>query len=75
MDDLRIEYVGKCHSQHLLHTLQEHYIMAEEMITLRQTLYEMGWPQPPTPLQTYNYTGEGVVNNTIFQRNIKSMDL
>ena len=51
------------------------FIMAEEMINLRQTLSEMGCPQPPPPVQTDKYTAEGVINNTTFQRNIKSMDL
>ena len=35
----------------------------------------MGWPQPPTPIQTDNTTAEGVVNNKIVTKKLKSMDL
>ena len=41
------------------------YIMAQKLVPMRQTLIEMGWPQPPTPIQTDNKTAEGVVNNKI----------
>ena len=50
-------------------------ITAKEMVPMRQTLSEMGWPQPPSPLQTNNSTAECVVNNTIILLKIKSMDL
>ena len=36
---------------------------------MRQTLIEMGWPQPPTPIQTDNTTAKGVVNNKNFTKN------
>ena len=42
---------------------------------MRQTLVEMGCPQPPTPIQTYNITAEDVVNNTIVAKKMKSIDL
>ena len=45
------------------------------MITIQQTLYEMGLPQPPSPLQTDNSTAEGVFNNTIVPRKIESIYL
>ena len=45
------------------------YITAQKMVPMRQTLIEMGWPQPPTPIQTDNTTAEGVVNNTIVAKN------
>ena len=51
------------------------YITAKEMVPIRQTLIEMGWKQPPSPIQTDNSTAAGVVNKTIIQRKIKSMDL
>ena len=51
------------------------YIMAQKMVAMRQTLIEMGWPQPPTPIQTDNTTAEGVVNNKIVTKKLKSMDL
>ena len=35
----------------------------------------MGWKQPPSLIQTDNLTAAGVVNKTIIQRKIKSMDL
>ena len=42
---------------------------------MRQTLIEMGWPQPPTPIQTDNTTAEGVVNNKNFTKTLNYMDL
>ena len=51
------------------------YITAQKMVPTRQTLIEMGWPQPPTPTQTDNTTAEGVVNNTFFAKQLKSTDL
>ena len=51
------------------------YITAKEMVPIRQTLMEMGWKQPPSPIQTNNSTAARVVNKTIIQRKIKSMDL
>ena len=35
----------------------------------------MGCPQPPTPIQTDNTTAKGEVNNKIFTKKLKSMDL
>ena len=51
------------------------YITAQKMVPTRQTFIEMGWPQPPTPIQTDNTTAKGVVNNTIVAKKWKSMDL
>ena len=51
------------------------YITAQKMVPTRQTFIEMGWPQPPTPIQTDNTTAEGVVNNKIVTKKLKSMDL
>ena len=51
------------------------YITARKLLPLRQTLIEMGWPQPPTPVQTDNTTAVGVVNKTLVSNNLKSMDL
>ena len=47
------------------------YHTAREMVPLRHTLTEMGWPQPPSPLQTDNSTALGFVNDTIIQRRTK----
>ena len=41
------------------------YITAQKLVPTRQTLIEMGWPQPPTPIQTDNTKAEGVVNKKI----------
>ena len=51
------------------------YITAQKLVPMRQTLIEMGWPQPPTPIQTDNTTDEGVANNKIFTKKLKSMHL
>ena len=51
------------------------YITAQKMVPMSQTFIEMGWPQPPTPIQTDNTTAEGVVNNTIVAKKLKSVDL
>jgi hypothetical protein len=41
------------------------YTTAKEMVPLQQTLIEIGWPQPCTPIQTENSTVNGVTNLTI----------
>ena len=51
------------------------FTTAKEMVPLRQTLIEMGWPQPPSPFQTDNSIAVGVINKTIVPRRIKSMDM
>ena len=51
------------------------FIAAQKLVPLRQTLCEMGWPQPPTPVQTDNTTAAGVVNKTLVSNKLKSMDL
>jgi hypothetical protein len=51
------------------------YICAEEMVPLRNSLVEMGWLQPKSPIQTDNTTALGVANKTIITKKIKSMDM
>ncbi len=51
------------------------YLNAKEAIYLRQILFEMGHPQPPTPIQTDNTTAEEVVNNKIHPKWTKAMDM
>jgi hypothetical protein len=51
------------------------FICAKEMIPLRQSLIEMGWPQPQSPIQTDNTTALGVANKTIIAKKMKSMDM
>ena len=45
-------------------------ITAHKLVPMKQTLIEMGWPQPPTPIQTDNTTSEGVVNNKIVTKTL-----
>ena len=47
------------------------YLTARQMVPLRAALEEMGWKQPPSPVQTDNNTASGFVNDTIIQRRIK----
>jgi hypothetical protein len=51
------------------------FITARKMIPHRQTLIDMGWPQPQSPIQTHNFTAAGVVNNSIVPRWSKMMDM
>jgi hypothetical protein len=44
-------------------------------VALRNTLAEMGHPQPPTPVQVDNSTTHGFANKQIRQRKSKSMDM
>ena len=46
------------------------YIIAQKLVPMRQTLIEMRWTQPPTPIQTDNKTDEVVVNNKSFTKKI-----
>jgi hypothetical protein len=51
------------------------FITAREMIPHRQTLTDMGWPQPKSPIQTDNSTAAGVTNKTIVPRRSNMMDM
>jgi hypothetical protein len=51
------------------------YTSTKEMVPLRQTHIEMGWPQPRTPIQLDNSTAVGIANLTIVPQKTKSMDL
>ena len=51
------------------------FITAKKMIPLRNTLIEMGWPQPQTPIQTDNSTVVGFTNKTIVNKATKSLDM
>jgi hypothetical protein len=51
------------------------FVTAREMIPHRQTLIDMGWPQPKSPIQTDNSTATGVTNNTIVPCRSKMMDM
>ena len=45
------------------------------MIPLRNTLIEMGWPQPQTPIQTDKSTAVGFTNRKIVNKATKSADM
>jgi hypothetical protein len=51
------------------------FITARKMIPHRQTLIDMGWLQPKSPIQTDNSTPSGIVNNTIVPCQSKMMDM
>ena len=51
------------------------YIKAKESIPLRNTLIEMGWPQPKFSIQTDNSTAVGFTNKTIVKKVTKSDNL
>ena len=51
------------------------YITAKKMVPLRNTLIEMGWPQPKSPIQTYNSTDVGFTSKTIVDKATKSADM
>ncbi len=53
----------------------ELFLNGQEAIPLRNTLIELGHPQPPTPLQTDNTTAAGFANDTIKQKRSKAMDM
>jgi hypothetical protein len=50
-------------------------INAKEGAVLRTTLEELGYPQPPTPMETDNTTATGYINGTIKQKRTKAMDM
>jgi Reverse transcriptase (RNA-dependent DNA polymerase) len=47
----------------------------KEACSLRTTLEEMGYPQPPTPVVTDNSTAVGIANDTVKQRRSKAIDM
>ena len=51
------------------------YITTKKMIPLRNILIEMGWPQPKSPIQTYNPTDVGFTNKTTVNKATKSADI
>jgi len=48
---------------------------AKEACSLRNTLADMGHPQPPTPIQTDNACAVGIANSTIKQKRSKAIDM
>jgi hypothetical protein len=51
------------------------FIVDREIVPHQQTLIDMGWPQPKSPIQTNNSTAVGVTNNTIVPEQSKMMDM
>ena len=48
------------------------FLTAKEMVPFRHTLTEMGWKQPPSPLQSDNSTAVGMANCTLIPHKSKS---
>ena len=51
------------------------FIHAKEGEVLRTSLEEMGNPQGPTPMQKYNSTTSGIINETVKQQRSKAIDM
>ena len=51
------------------------YITSKNTIPLRNTLIEMGWPQPQSPIQTENSKAVGFTNKMIVNKANKSADM
>jgi hypothetical protein len=53
------------------------YLNAKESVPMRNTLIELGHPQPPdgTPIRTDNSTADGIMNRTVKPKRSKSMDM
>ena len=50
------------------------FITTQEKVSMRNTLGEMRWPQPKSPIQIDNSAALGVVNNTIVPRKLEAVD-
>ena len=44
------------------------YTKDKKMIPLRNTLIEMGWPKPQSPIQTDNSSAVGFTNKTMVKK-------
>jgi hypothetical protein len=51
------------------------YLNAQEGVSERNCLIEMGHPQPPTPIRTDSTTARGIVTGTIKQKRSKAIDM
>ncbi len=51
------------------------FINAKMALSMRQTLKEMGYPQPRTPIQTNNSTAHALLTNRILPKALKAMDM
>ncbi len=51
------------------------FINAKTAVSMRQTLIELGHPQPRTPMQTDNATAHALHTNKILPKALKAMDM
>ena len=51
------------------------FIKAKMIVSMQQTLKEMGHPQPQTPIQTNNSTAHALLTNRILPKALKAMDM
>jgi hypothetical protein len=51
------------------------FVNTKEGTTIRTTLEELGYPQPPTPVQVDNTTAVGIANDTVKQRRSKAIEM
>ena len=51
------------------------FINCKLAVPARKTLEELGHPQPKTPMQTDNSTANGLLNNKIIPKSMKSIDM
>ena len=51
------------------------FINAKTAVWMRQTLEELGHPQPRTPMQTDNSTAHALLTNKILPKALKAMDM
>ena len=52
-----------------------HLYNGQEAEPIRTSLHEMGHTQPETPIQTDNYSANGISKNTVHQKWYKYMDM
>jgi len=51
------------------------HINCQDAIPIRNTLFELNYLQPPTPVQVDNTTAVGFINKEIKQKRTKSIDM
>jgi hypothetical protein len=51
------------------------FINTKKAFSMRQTLVELGHPQPRTPMQTNNATAHALLTNKILPKALKAMDM
>ena len=51
------------------------FVNTKMAVSMRQTLQELGHPQPRTPIQTDNSTAHALLTNKILPKALKAMDM